>query len=141
MKFTMRAPCAKCPFRTDIRPFLTPGRAREIATALTALDQTFQCHETVDYDRATDEDGDVCPAAAARSPKAQHCAGAMIMLEHMERPNQMMRICERIGEYDRTKLDMAAPVFTTAAAFIQAQRRKTADPLASRSPKRRRRRA
>lgn len=27
-----------------------------------------------------------------------------------DRPHQMMRICERLGFYDRTKLDMEAPV-------------------------------
>lgn len=136
MNMTMRAPCPHCPFRTDIDPFLTPSRAREIAEALTVRDQTFQCHATVDYDKATNEDGDVCSAVAASSPQAQHCAGALIMLEHMERPNQLMRIFERIGCYDRTKLDMTAPVFTTALAFIRAQRRRSADKLASRSPRR-----
>jgi hypothetical protein len=42
--------------------------------------------------------------------KSPHCAGALIFLEKLDSPHQMMRICERIGYYDRTKLDMTAPV-------------------------------
>lgn len=55
-------------------------------------------------------------------PNAQHCAGALILLEKMEQPNQMMRWMERIGAYDRTKLDMDAPVFGDTEEFIEAQR-------------------
>lgn len=39
-----------------------------------------------------------------------HCAGALIFLEKRNRPNQMMRIAERTGSYDRRTLDMKAPV-------------------------------
>jgi hypothetical protein len=119
----MTEPCPKCPFRTDVRPFLRKARAREIVTMLTRQQGTFQCHMTVDYEKAEDDDGEIDAIVAASSANAQHCAGALIMLEHMEQPNQMMRICERIGEYDRRKLNMAAPVFTSGAAFIKSQGR------------------
>lgn len=114
MKYEMTNPCPKCPFRTDIRPFLRKARAREIVDS----GAQFQCHATVDY-ADTDDDGN----GHANTPNAQHCAGALIMLEHMGRPHQMMRICERIGMYDRTKLNMAAPVFRSATSFIRAQGR------------------
>jgi hypothetical protein len=117
MKFTMTAPCVKCPFRTDIEPFLRPQRVKEIVATLLDQQGTFQCHATVDYSKA-DEDGEVEAIVAAHEPNAQHCAGAMIMLEHMNRPNQMMRICERIGHYDRRKLDMDAPVYRSARAMV-----------------------
>src|SRR5690348_9305882 len=104
MKFSMTAPCPKCPFRTDIPTFLRKARAREIADALTRHQQTFQCHQTVDYSRADDAGN-----GNDRTPNAQHCAGALIMLEHMGQPNQMMRIMERLGGYDCRKLDMSAP--------------------------------
>jgi hypothetical protein len=118
MKFTMTSPCPMCPFRTDIRPFLRKDRAREIADALTRQQQTFQCHNTVDYNN-TDEDGH----GNERTKNAQHCAGAMIVLEKMEQPNQMMRICERLGAYDRRTLEMDAPVFDTMRAFVARQPR------------------
>jgi pSer/pThr/pTyr-binding forkhead associated (FHA) protein len=53
----------------------------------------------------------------------QHCAGATILLERLNRPNQMMRWMERLGGYDRTKLDMDAPVYRTPTAFVRAQTR------------------
>lgn len=110
MKYDLRRPCTKCPFRTDIRAYLCRARAREIVRALDRSD--FPCHETVDYD--DESDGVV-------TEKSQHCAGALIMLERVNRPSQMMRIMERLRFYDRTKLDMSAPVFRSPAAFIAAQ--------------------
>ena len=110
MKYNLKRPCAKCPFRTDIPAYLRPERAQEIVNALVTSE--FPCHETIDY--SDDSDG-------RETAKTAHCAGALIMLEHMEQPSQMMRICERLGFYDRTKLDMNAPVFTDAEDFIEAQ--------------------
>ena len=52
-----------------------------------------------------------------------HCAGALILLEKLEQPSQMMRVCERIGMYDRTKLDMSAPVFESFDEMAEAQDR------------------
>lgn len=102
MNFSLKRPCAKCPFRTDVHPYLPPERADEILTAITVQDATFACHETTEFD----EEGEHCS-----SSDEQHCAGALILLERMEQPNQMMRIAERIGMYDRTKLHMDAPVY------------------------------
>ena len=50
-----------------------------------------------------------------------HCAGALILLEKLNLPSQMMRIAERLGMYDRRKLDMLAPVFDSFVAMIKAQ--------------------
>ena len=49
---------------------------------------------------------------------SQHCGGALILLEKIESPNQMMRIMERMGGYDRHKLKMDADVFDDQYAFI-----------------------
>ena len=38
-------------------------------------------------------------------------------------PHQMMRICERLGLYDRTKLNMDAPVFGSLAEVRRADKR------------------
>ena len=54
-------------------------------------------------------------------PNAQHCSGALIVLEKLEQPNQMIRISERLGLYDRRKLNMKAPVFDDFDEFAEAQ--------------------
>lgn len=105
MNFTLKAPCANCPFRND-RPdqkgWLGRARATEIAEAITDNQQTFSCHKTL------------------HNKEQQHCAGALILLEKLKLPNQMMRIMERIGYYDHKALKMASPVFDTAEEFIDS---------------------
>lgn len=107
MKFNLKKPCANCPFRTD-RPeqkgWLGRGRAQGIANTT----GTFSCHKTTE---ATLGDKHA-------SDKEQQCAGFLIMREHMQEPNQMMRIAERLGMYNHTQLDMAAPVFDHSSKFI-----------------------
>lgn len=96
MKYNRTAPCSNCPFRSDKAFPLRPGRVREIETALDRGE--FHCHKTGgEENEATDD--------------SEHCAGALILLEKLERPSQMMRICERLGFYDRRKLKMNAPVY------------------------------
>lgn len=107
MKYDLTSPCGNCPFRTDIDFYLRPERVEEICDSL-EQGQTFSCHKT------NDTDGE----ETIETDSSQHCAGAMIMLEKMERPNQMMRICERLGMYDRKKLNMEAPVFDDTEEMI-----------------------
>lgn len=118
MKFDLKRPCKSCPFRTDIPPFLSRRRGVEIANSIDGrkLQQTFPCHMTT----VDDEDED-CGERHV-TPNSQHCAGAMIVLEHEGAPNQMMRIAERLGLYDRSKLEMDQPVFKTLKEFVKAQR-------------------
>jgi hypothetical protein len=110
--FALKTPCDECPFRTDITFYLNPDRKQEIADALLG-DQTFACHKTVIHD---EDDGE----AVCGNPGERHCAGAAIMLEKIDRPNQLMRIGERIGMYDRTAIDMQAPVFDTFDDWIDS---------------------
>jgi hypothetical protein len=117
MKYTMTKPCKNCPFRTDIAGYLSPARAREIAAGLLS-GATFTCHKTNEF-----EEGDEGWTETVETPSSQHCGGALIFLEKQERPNQMMRIAERLGLYDMRKLDMDAPVFDSARAFVAAQKR------------------
>lgn len=112
MNYTMRAPCSSCPFRWDVPGFLTAERAAEITEAL-LRGFTFQCHKTITRNEE-DYDGE----SVVHTEQDQHCAGALIMLEHMELPNQLMRIAERLGMYDRTRLQMDAPVFTSDEEFM-----------------------
>lgn len=114
--FKLKRPCAKCPFRTDVPgggAFIRRDRAVEIAQAL-ANGSTFHCHSTVDY-TAEDLDGNTMP----NTSDSEFCAGAMIMLEKTDQPNQMMRIGERLGSYDPSALDMDAPVVDSPHEFIR----------------------
>jgi hypothetical protein len=115
MNFNLTKPCGDCPFRTDIRSYLTPTRVRDIERGLVVQQQSFPCHKTTVVDDG--DDGDL-----VAGPKSEHCAGAMILLEGLGRPNQMMRIAERLHMYDHTKLDMASPVFNTFESMAKAQR-------------------
>lgn len=113
MKFSLTKPCKDCPFRTDNGFILRNDRVEEICEALEVFQQTFSCHKTTQHD----DDGE-----CIRQDGEIHCAGALIMLEHMDRPNQMMRIAERCGMYDRTKLDMDSPVFSNTDEMMDAYR-------------------
>jgi hypothetical protein len=115
MNFDLRAPCANCPFRTDITFYLDTSRVVEICDAITRRQHTFACHKTTKHD---DETGRCIPHKGE-----QHCAGALVMLERLDRPNQMMRIAERLRYYDRTKLRMDSPVFESPAAMIEHYRK------------------
>ena len=111
MDYTLTTPCGNCPFRTDcLEGWLGEARAEEIIQSIVDQQATFSCHKLNDFD----DEGET-----VEGPKAQHCAGAMILLEKIERPNQMMRIAERLGMYDRTKLKMDAPVFDDESEFIE----------------------
>ena len=110
MNFDLVRPCAKCPFRTNcLEGWLGEERAEEIISGITDQQATFTCHETTKFDEDEEE---------VRHDGEQHCAGALILLEKLERPGQLMRIAERLGYYDRTKLDMEAPVFDDECDFI-----------------------
>ena len=113
MKFDLIRPCANCPFRSDRPGFLTAARVEEIVDSMVGEQRTFSCHKTNSFD-----DGE-----AIETKNSQHCGGALIFLERMERPNQLMRIAERFGFYDRTKLDMSSPVFETMDEMMEAQPR------------------
>lgn len=113
MKMNMTHPCANCPFRSDIRPFLHRDRAAEIADSLLLFDESFPCHKTTEHD----DDGEYVPGVEGE----QHCAGAMILLWKLRRPNQGMRIAMRLRLFDPEKLAIGAPVFSDDQGFIAAQ--------------------
>lgn len=97
MHYKMITPCDQCPYL--IGSGFTWKSLCEHASG------EFPCHKAC----VENDDGDFVPKDA----KTPHCAGALIFLEAQNRPHQMMRICERFGMYDRTKLDMSAPVITS----------------------------
>jgi hypothetical protein len=94
MQYTMTDPCDSCPFLIGSGftwQSLTEHASRE-----------FACHTACEL-----SDDDVYEA---RNEKTPHCAGALIFLEKQGKPHQLMRICERLRLYDRTKLNMQAKV-------------------------------
>jgi hypothetical protein len=101
MKYDLKTPCDNCPFRNDVRPYIHGERVEEI------VGQQFSCHKTT-----------TCKGRENDHPKAQHCAGSLILHEKEEQPHQMMRIMERLGGYDRTKLNMDAPVYASFEEMI-----------------------
>ena len=69
----------------------------------------FGCHKACDLN----EDAEDYSGVYEPNKKTPHCAGALIFLEKQDAPHRMMRICERLGSYDRRKLDMNAPVVSS----------------------------
>lgn len=110
--YGMTTPCDQCPFRSDVRPYLRKARVREIEESLERGE--FPCHKTAQYD----EDGE-----PTRSGDEVHCAGALILMEKEGRSSQMMRIAERIGMYDPSKLNMNAPVYESFDEMEKAMER------------------
>lgn len=92
----MTNPCENCPFLEECA-FAFP-----IERLWAHARGEFPCHKTalLNEDDSTFDVG----------PKSVHCAGALIFLEKRNKFHQMMRIAERLGMYDRTKLNMEAPV-------------------------------
>jgi hypothetical protein len=98
MNYSMTTPCDQCPFL--ISSGFTYGQLVRHASG------EFACHKTCKIE----EDKDGCDVFVPRNKDTPHCAGALIFLEKQNKPHQMMRIYERLGFYDRRKLDMKAKV-------------------------------
>lgn len=95
MRYDMTEPCDACPF--------LKGSGFKLRRLAEHASGEFACHKQCKVD---EDSGDFVP----RSDKTNHCAGALIFLEKRGKPHQMMRICERIGMYDASKLNMDADV-------------------------------
>lgn len=103
-------PCANCPFRTDIAPFLSKWKAMEIVRGMRER-REFLCHKTLNY-----RDG----VRGKQTPNTRTCAGYAVICENEGLPTLKMMIAAPMGLYDRARLNMDAPVHKTAAAFIAA---------------------
>ena len=109
MKYDLNSPCAQCPFRSDIEPYVHSERVEGF------IGEEFSCHKTTTAkNRGNDH------------PEAQHCAGALILQEKMKQPHQMMRIMERLRLYDYKALIMDSPVYDSfeemEAAYIKLEK-------------------
>lgn len=114
--FGLKKPCPRCPFRMDVPGYLRRARAQEIAESI-ADGSIFHCHQTTVDGIEIEDDGMEFETLVA-GPDSQFCAGALIVLERCESPNQAMRMAENLGYYDPTMLDMEAPVARTMIDFV-----------------------
>ena len=113
MNFDLRAPCGKCPFRTDVKTnydWLSQERAEEIAQSLN--EYVFPCHKTTIHD----DDGEY----DSSNPKEQACYGAISVLEHEGKlfQNRMMQIADRFGMYQHHQINLSLPIVRSRAQFI-----------------------
>lgn len=113
--YDMVEPCPDCPFRDDIPAYLHPERYEELSNE----EGEFPCHKTTTWD---DDKG-----VHIDCDKEKVCAGFLILNENSDTPNQMMRIAERLGIYDRRKLRMKSPVYEHWDAAIAASEERSHD--------------
>jgi len=112
MNFNLKQPCKDCPFipGSSTNTTLAEGRIESIVSDLRA-DRGFICHKTLDH-----------------VVKNEHCAGAMIFLEREDRPNQLMRVAERLGIYDRNGLNMDAEIISNDMSCMEKREPGKRDP-------------
>lgn len=124
--FKLRTPCEHCPFRLDVPGYLRYDRCVEIARSL-ADGAEFPCHKTT----VTDPDDESENTTGAHS---QWCAGALIVMERTQTPNQAMRIAERLNLYHPARLDMQAPVARSFIDFAEHHGGETDEPCCIANP-------
>jgi hypothetical protein len=71
----VKKPCKNCPFRNDVRPYLHPERAAEIAYAAQNPYSSFTCHSTIEYDG----DEDILGRSTGDFSRAKTCAGFLTL--------------------------------------------------------------
>jgi len=71
-----KKPCQHCPFRKDVRPFLHPRRAEEIASVAESRYGSFPCHKTTSFDG---DDGE-----AYYTNKTKECAGMLTLRSFLD---------------------------------------------------------
>lgn len=69
----MKQPCKHCPFRNDVKPFLHPRRAEELAYATQNPYNSFPCHKTTEHDDES-ETGEMMVTETSKE-----CAGFLTM--------------------------------------------------------------
>ena len=103
------SPCSSCPFLKD-KPtavrFLTKARTDEISEALLSGDG-FTCHKDNDIDVG----------------RRAQCAGAMLILHKLRKPNLAMRLLRFFGLLDFDKLKGAESVFDNFEDWKDAQQK------------------
>lgn len=101
-----KVPCSTCPFRTGQGAFRNLGTARatEIAESL-LKGESFTCHSDIHR----------------RTHDRNQCVGAMLILDKLEQPNQIMQIASRLKLFDATQLQGRDDVFDNFDAWVVSQ--------------------
>lgn len=71
MENFVKKPCKHCPFRNDVKPYLHPSRAEEIAYVSQNPYSSFPCHKTTEYNE--DSEDMEC------TETSKECAGMLTM--------------------------------------------------------------
>lgn len=89
----IKKPCQHCPFRNDVKPFLRPSRAEELAYAATNPYSTFPCHKTTVVDDGGTE--------TVVTDESKECAG-FLTLRAQELGEDEVRECKHgfVPSYD-----------------------------------------
>jgi hypothetical protein len=69
----VKVPCKHCPFRADVKPFLTRERGEELAYSTENPYNSFPCHKTTDH--VEHEDG----SDMVVTEESKTCAGFLSM--------------------------------------------------------------
>jgi hypothetical protein len=72
----MKEPCLHCPYRKNIKPYLTPERGDELAYAVHNPYNTFPCHKTT---VSVEDDEGECDRIATENSKM--CAGFLSLMK------------------------------------------------------------
>lgn len=73
MSYFMKEPCKHCPFRTDVKPFLTPERGQELAYHAQNPYNSFPCHKTTVPDEQSEDSEMMC------TEHSKECAGFLTL--------------------------------------------------------------
>jgi hypothetical protein len=71
----MKKPCAQCPYRRDVKPFLTTARAEELAYHATNPYNYFPCHKTTEPGEDEEGNSDMYVTEASKQ-----CAGFLTLM-------------------------------------------------------------
>jgi hypothetical protein len=141
MKYDLHTPCSDCPFRKEGGIRLTRARVMEVAACTENPGGEFPCHKTVKRDEDDEDDEDSCDSYDHAA--AKHCAGALVFAEKQGTSSQMIRIAERLGMYDASKLRGHDDVFDSVEDMLdtaigrQKPRARPVKPRARQAPNRR----
>jgi hypothetical protein len=70
----MKKPCEHCPYRRDVKPYLTPERGEELAYHAQNPYNSFPCHKTTEHDDDS-EDGEMLV-----TERSKECAGFLTLM-------------------------------------------------------------
>lgn len=115
-RYSLRLPCRRCPFRTDVRPYLRPSRAEHIAEGIDRGGD-FACHKTTV--KAQDDEGNQTLVDDPAVTKV--CAGSLAIMIREDRLNQMARIAYRLEMFDPDGIDaFGVPVYDSFEDWVKA---------------------